>query len=391
MNIIILAHENDNHAAPVKWAAKQAGYEVACWSGLAWTPEGQASILFNQSTHLSLGINHIEPGDVIWLRRLQQPEHNPAVSEPDRKFAETEYQWFSGSLAYLIETLPVRCINRYSASRFINNKAVQLRLAANCGMNVPATLMSNTPAEVKAFLRQDHGSTNCKPFFPHIWKNDEGGIAVTETFELTPDMLPSDEALTYAPAIYQQKVVKCDDIRMVLMGNAIYSYSVHTLAGSLDWRYETSIGQVLIEQVKTPPEIENAVLEFARRAGICFGSLDFAVDEQGCWWFLEINEQGQFLWLDLFNPSVNLQQKFLAFLTLPEGASRRLIEERQWIFPSYADYERSLTPEAKGKLGEEPEKDAPFMSREFVRSACKNDESSEQPATELCAEMAMTA
>jgi glutathione synthase/RimK-type ligase-like ATP-grasp enzyme len=364
MNIVIIAHENDNHAAPIQWAAEQAGYKVTCWSGLGWTGNMQASILFNRNAHLSLGLHHIEPGDVVWFRRLQQPEHNPHVSEPDRKFAETEYKWFSWSVGYLIETLPVRCINRYSASRFINNKAVQLRLAGNCGMNVPATLMSNSPDQVKAFLQQNHGSTICKPFFPHIWKNNDGGVAVTETFVVTPDMLPSDEALTFAPAIYQQKIVKSTDIRMVLMGSTIYSYSVQTPTGSLDWRYDAGNGNVLVEEVKTPSGIENAVLEFARRAGISFGSFDFAVDAEGRWWFLEVNEQGQFLWLDVYNPAVNLQQKFLAFLILPEGASRQLIEERQGLFPSYADYENSLTPEAKAQRGVEPETDAPFMSRE---------------------------
>lgn len=32
--------------------------------------------------------------------------------------------------------------------------------------------------------------------------------------------------------------------------------------------------------------------------GINFGSFDFSIDLTGQWWFLEVNTQGQFLWLE---------------------------------------------------------------------------------------------
>ena len=44
MKILITAPENDSHTAPLKWALEQAGYSVACWSGLGWTDITQASI-----------------------------------------------------------------------------------------------------------------------------------------------------------------------------------------------------------------------------------------------------------------------------------------------------------------------------------------------------------
>ncbi|HET7871993.1 MAG TPA: hypothetical protein VFL42_05735, partial [Terriglobales bacterium] len=46
----------------------------------------------------------------------------------------------------------------------------------------------------------------------------------------------------------------------------------------------------------------------------------------------------QFLWLDEFNSAVRMQEKFLAFLTLPEGASRREIEDKQSEFKGWKDY-----------------------------------------------------
>jgi hypothetical protein len=65
MKILITAPENENHTAPLKWALEQAGYSVACWAGLGWTEDKQASISLLEDTQLKLGRHLVEPGDVI--------------------------------------------------------------------------------------------------------------------------------------------------------------------------------------------------------------------------------------------------------------------------------------------------------------------------------------
>jgi hypothetical protein len=360
MKIAIIAPENDNHTAPVKWALEKAGYTAFCWAGLGWFPDRQASVILPDRMSMRLGPGELEPGDVVWIRRPQPPGMNPNVAEADRKFARGEYRWFSESLMYLLDVLPLRCINRYSASRMIRNKSVQLVLAHTCGFRVPATLMANKPAAVRDYL---HGQTTpsiCKAFFPHIWRGDAGGsVAVTETFKITEDMLPDDDVLTYAPAIYQEMVVKEFDVRMLLLGTAVYSFALHNPKGSLDWRQDVTQGGVRVVSIATPEDIQRQVLAFARKAGIVFGSFDFAVDRQGQWWFLEVNEEGQFLWLDEFNPEMHIQEKFLAFLTLPEGATQDDIEARQSLFPSWQEYLDA--PET-----EQPPEEAPHELPEFM-------------------------
>lgn len=363
MKIVILAPENDNHTAPLKWALERAGYQVICWAGLGWPTERQASISFSDETQLTLGSHTLGAGDVVWIRRPEQAMQNPKVAESDKRFAEGEYRWFNHSIMYLLEVLPVRCFNKYSASRFINNKSVQLLLARNCGMNVPRALMSNSPADVRSYLRQNPARMICKAFFPHIWqKKDSKAVAVTETFEITRATLPADEVLTYAPAIYQEMVVKQFDVRTVLLGTTVYSCALRNPKGTIDWRQDVSQGLVQVESIDTPAHVEKAVLAFASKSGISYGSFDFAVDAAGRWWFLEVNEGGQFLWLDTFNPNIHVQEKFLAFLTSPEGSSREIIEERQSLFPSWKDYLDS--PARYQQIPEPPESDPAFVSIE---------------------------
>ena len=363
MKILIVAPENDNHTAPLKWALQHAGFEVACWAGLGWTDKRQASISLVSNNRVHLGEHVLEPGDVVWVRRPEPPKLNPRAAPEDQKFAAAEYRWFFHSVMYLLEALPVRCINKYSASRFINNKSVQLLLAKACGMSVPATLMTNSPEAVRNYFQQTAGRTICKAFFPHIWrKQEKNSVAVTETFELKPEMLPADEVLTYAPAIYQEMVVKQFDVRMVLLGSTVYSYSVHNPTGAIDWRQDAGQGLVEVQAIDTPPEVEQGVLAFAARSQIAYGSFDFAVDNNGHWWFLEVNEGGQFLWLDDFNASLHVQEKFLAFLTSPEGSSKEILEERQWLFPSWKDYLNSPAKELQPPEDADPE--AAFVSVE---------------------------
>lgn len=363
MKILITAPENENHTAPLKWALEQAGYSVACWAGLGWTEARQVSISLLADTQLKLGRNIVVPGDVIWIRRPLDPKPNPQTAPEDAKFAANEYRSFYDSLMYLLETLPVRVVNKYTASRFINNKSVQLWLARACGMNVPRTLMSNSPQAVRESFRDNPQRMICKAFSTHIWQKEQGGpVAVNETFELRADMLPADEVLTYAPAIYQELIVKKFDVRMVLMGAAVYSYSLHNPKGALDWRQDATQGLLKAESIITPPEVEKSVLAFAAKSGIACGSFDFAIDNQDRWWFLEVNEGGQFLWLDACNAGLHVQEKFLAFLTASAGASQQMLEARQSEFPSWSDYLAS--PAKAQQLPEEADPDASYVSME---------------------------
>jgi glutathione synthase/RimK-type ligase-like ATP-grasp enzyme len=358
MKIVVIASEDDNHTAPLKWALERAGYQVFCWAGPGWSAERQASISILDQWTLCLGSAELEAGDVIWIRRPEPPSLNPGVSEADRKFAQSEYRWFSDSLMYLLELLPVRCINRFSASRTIRNKSVQLLLAQRCGLKVPETLMSNAPPTVRDYLRRGDNDSICKAFFPHIWRsNEDQSVAVTETFRITEAILPADDVLTYAPAIYQQMIDKQYDVRMVLLGASVYSFALHNPKGSIDWRQDVAQGHVRAESVATPEEVRVQVLAFAQQSGIVFGSFDFAVDHDGQWWFLEVNEQGQFLWLDELDPGLHVQEKFLAFLTSPDGVGQDVIEARATLFPSWKEYLASTaaTRQVEKQSGAVPE------------------------------------
>jgi hypothetical protein len=341
MQNFVLSHPKDDHAAPVQWALAQAGYQAACWSGVSWMEQEQASLLPGQRPRIVLGSRELENGDAVWFRQPDRPRHDRGVSGTGEE-SSSAYPAFFDSVAYMVEILPVRCVNRYSASCLVRNKGVQLHLAGASGLKIPATLMSNSPAAARDFFDRFPDNAICKAFAAHIWQQQGSEeLAVTETFCLRREQLPADdEVFTYAPAIYQQMVVKQFDVRVVMMGERVYSFALRTPENSLDWRYDAATQKLSVEIVRTPVDVEAGLRLFAQKTGACFGVMDFAVDRNGEWWFLEINEQGQFLWLDQFNPQSGLLQKFCAFLTSQHGSVQSL-EDRQGLFPSLAEYEQS--------------------------------------------------
>ena len=313
----------------------------------------------DEQSCMMLGTHRMESDDVLWLRQSDSPADAlsgvKALSPCDALF---------DALICMLENLPVRCVNRYSASRLVRNKAVQLRMASASGLKTPATLMSNSPAAVRRFFDQHPDNAICKAFAAHVWQQQGNpDLMVTETFSLNREELPTDdEVFTYSPAIYQEKVKKQFDVRAVLMGDHVYSFAVRTPANSLDWRHDAALRKAAVDRIATPAAVESGILRFAAAAGVCTGSLDFAVDRNGEWWFLEINEQGQFLWLDDVCPQAQLLEKFCAFLSAPQD-SKQTLEERQRLFPSIAEYQLSHPKEEALNISS-VSADAPFKSLE---------------------------
>lgn len=181
-------------------------------------------------------------------------------------------------------------VNRWAHRQQAEHKAWQLQLAMACGFRVPRTLMSNAPARIRAFLAAHRGQAIYKSFRP----------VDLPTMEITTRELPDDDqALQVAPGTFQARVHKAYELRVTVVGQRVLAYRIdsqQTRLGQLDWRKAYS--EVGIHAVTLPTEIEGRCLALCRALNLVYGAIDLIVTPEGEHVFLEVNESGQFLFLE---------------------------------------------------------------------------------------------
>jgi glutathione synthase/RimK-type ligase-like ATP-grasp enzyme len=174
-------------------------------------------------------------------------------------------------------------------------KALQLAEASRAGLKVPRTLISNDPAQATTFV-DALGSTACaiKPLIA-IGVTDEQGYRLPLTTTLPPGH--SLESMTLAPTMLQPYVDKAFELRCVVIGEEIFCAKLDSQADEqtrVDWRG----GDPEHEVFKLPEEVEASIRRLMGRFELNFASLDMIVTPENEFVFLELNPNGQWLWLE---------------------------------------------------------------------------------------------
>jgi hypothetical protein len=119
------------------------------------------------------------------------------------------------------------------------------------------------------------------------------------TSRVTEDRLVEDDLLRSTPGIYQELVPKAFELRVTVMGDCILTAKIEsqdTQHGKLDWRRAPE--EVKARAFELPSGVADLCLRLMARLGIVFGCFDFIVTQGGDYVFLEVNEAGQFLFLE---------------------------------------------------------------------------------------------
>jgi hypothetical protein len=131
---------------------------------------------------------------------------------------------------------------------------------------------------------------------------------------LTAEQLVEDPLLKSSPGIYQELVPKAYELRITMMGRKAFVAKVlsqETEGGKLDWR--KSYAELKMESFAVSQDVADACFRLLERLGIVFGCFDFIVTPEGETIFLEVNEMGQFLFVENYT-GVPLLDAFCEFL-----------------------------------------------------------------------------
>ena len=204
-------------------------------------------------------------------------------------------------------------VNPPDAAITAGYKMLQHSAATALGFATPATLYSNDPRQIRDFVRSQGGEVVYKPLRGLPWRGEES-IWMSFTSRLTEDKLVEDDLLRNAPGIYQQLIPKAFELRVTVMGDCILTAKIEsqdTQHGTLDWRRAPE--EIKACAFELPSEVDDLCLRLMARLGIVFGCFDFIVTPEGDHIFLEVNEAGQFLFLEQ-DTGLPLLDRFSDFL-----------------------------------------------------------------------------
>ncbi|MFI8231365.1 ATP-grasp ribosomal peptide maturase [Streptomyces sp. NPDC085900] len=220
----------------------------------------------------------------IWVRRPGAP----AARAPQSSDWLTEES--SQALYGMLRGSGARWMNHPDAARQARHKPWQLRLAQDCGLPVPATLITTFPQAAREFAER-YPDLVVKPV---SGAHPQDPPRAVPTSRVAPDT--DFSAVAFGPTLLQRRVAKRADIRLTVVGERMLAARKATAADAdpdaVDVRFAP--GDVPWRPAEVPPRVAEAVRSYMARAQLAYGAFDFAEDADGMWWFLECNQSGQF-------------------------------------------------------------------------------------------------
>jgi glutathione synthase/RimK-type ligase-like ATP-grasp enzyme len=318
--ILVPTYPTDIHATVVADALATLGHEAVLWQGADFPARQQASVTIASGEDAlweisgpALEIGSSSPFDVVWYRR---PVLDPVLPEGmhpgDLHIARRECRAFIRGLWQLIA--PNALWINPPGSHDRASKLAQLREASAVGLAVPTTLCSNDPNRIREFICRFRKEVIYKAFAPAQWVRDNG-VALAATSEVDIDDLPDDDILRLTPGIFQRRIEKSHELRLTYMGAHLVAASLlsqEVPSGRLDWRM--AFDALKVAPASVPAHVDRRCRALLERLGLIFGCIDLIVTPEGEYIFLEINEMGQFLWVEELNPEILMLDPFCEFL-----------------------------------------------------------------------------
>lgn len=287
--LTILSSRGDHHGAVVAGRLRQlrqgdldvriVDMDAASTNGgINWQmgPQGENQLMLKDQRGRWFDFTR---SDLVWCRRFSRPQlHDDAEGG-------LTIQWRQATKAIAATMGPI-WRDHPDAILAAESKPAQLMAARQVGLNAPDTLVSQDPQAIREFFEVCDGQMIVKPVKGHLKRQ-------MLTVQLTAEALQSDEALGQFPAIYQRMISGQNHVRIVVLEQEAQAFAIRS--SDLDWRRRQDL---TITQAVVPDAVIEQLRAILRKLDLTMGVFDAKYDTDGTLWFLEVNPQGQFFFLE---------------------------------------------------------------------------------------------
>ncbi|GAB1821029.1 MvdC/MvdD family ATP grasp protein [Herbidospora sp. RD11066] len=305
-HVLILTREGDPHAEHVRGLLAARGARSTVFDNRDYPGLAHAEIAFTRGglsrrvLRTGSEVVDLDALTALWWRKPGVPLAHPDITDP----AVAAYT--AGEAAHLIgdlwEHLSCRILPAAeSVFRRAARKPSQLMLAAELGFEIPDTVVTNRPEALWDFSDRHDGHIVTKPLGLPWVENLAGGHTVTRKCEpVAPRDLAYAPALRLSPVIAQECVPKRLELRVTVVGRRVFAAEIHSQRSNRsrdDWRrYDLASTPHAVHDL--PEEIAKRCLALTGRLGLGYGAIDLILTPDGRYVFLEINPNGQWLWIE---------------------------------------------------------------------------------------------
>lgn len=224
----------------------------------------------------------------VWHRkswRISIPE------ELDETYAQIflkEYASLQYNLLTLLEEVP--WINPLQNENKIDgNKIHQLKLAKKNNLTVPETIFSNDPEKITGFFHEKCNGKMIAKLHGVISKS-MGGENLLSTQIINENSLENIEDIEYCPMIFQPYIEKEYELRIVYLDGEFFTGKINN-SEYTDWRIAN--GDYFWSEYLLPEHIRTNLTAMMKEIGLYIGAIDMIRGQDGNYYFLEVNPQGE--------------------------------------------------------------------------------------------------
>lgn len=249
------------------------------WSGRLW------------NDHREVELDELRS---IWRRNPSTYTFPASMTTQEQDFAYREAKLGLGGVLAALDVLWVNHPNRSADAVW---KPYQWKIAAECGLVVADTCVTNDPDSARVFVGEAPGDTITKALGASgITENGEHKIAYTR--RLTNSDLADLRCVAVTATTLQRYVEKAWEVRLTVIGPSWFPIAIHASTDNArtDWRSDLSA--LSYEVTTVPGDVARGVAQYMHRMNLVFAGLDFVVRPDGQWVLLEANTGPQIGWLE---------------------------------------------------------------------------------------------
>jgi len=306
-SVIIVTHSAENSSVEkVKARLEQSGLQVIRFNTDKYPTEYLLEAELTNGTYrhrlLTPDGHSVDSSQIhgIWYRRFAAGQSIDTEMETQMRNASVEES--KRCILGLLTCSDCLQVDNYWTVKKASNKDYQLKLAAEIGFDLPATLVTNSPQAARRFYDEQRGNiiTKMQTAFS-VWK--DGVEQVVFTSEVEEQHLEKLDGLYQCPMVFQEKIQKALELRVTVVGKQIFCAAIDSNAHKhmqTDWRKRGSDTLEDWFPYELPVDQQQKVTKLATRLGLNYGAIDIIVTPDNRFKFLEINPCGEFYWMDHF-------------------------------------------------------------------------------------------